>query len=190
MTRHDQAMHTAPSAGQLSAPGADDGTTLCALLARVGRADSAAFAELYDATSARVYGLARMVVRGQVDAERVTELAYVAVWTTAASYDRECEAVLSWMLALTHRGAVDHLRNTARAPRPGDPREAATKWPAAMPAADVHGPGSHRAALTLAYCRGYTRDQVALALDLPLEVVTAHMRDGLLHLTAGGAGRN
>ena len=44
--------------------------------APAGRGDEAAFAELYDATSARVYGLAVRVVRDPAQAEEVTQEAY------------------------------------------------------------------------------------------------------------------
>ena len=44
---------------------------LVALLTRSSRGDEAAFAEIYDLTSSRVFGLARRVVRDPAQAEEV-----------------------------------------------------------------------------------------------------------------------
>jgi RNA polymerase sigma-70 factor (ECF subfamily) len=50
---------------------------LTALLKRSGRGDKDAFAELYDATSARVYGLAVRVVRDPAQAEEVAQESFL-----------------------------------------------------------------------------------------------------------------
>ena len=57
------------------------------LLKACGRGDEGAFAELYDATSARVFGLALRVVRDRAQAEEVTQEAFLDFWRTAARFD-------------------------------------------------------------------------------------------------------
>ena len=56
--------------------------------AAVQRGDEAAFAELYDATSARVYGLVLRVVRDPAQAEEVAQEAFLEIWRTAAGSTR------------------------------------------------------------------------------------------------------
>jgi len=62
-------------------PNADD------LLRRVGRGDEAAFNALYDLLAARVFGLARRVLRDPAQAEEVAQEALVEVWRTAPRFD-------------------------------------------------------------------------------------------------------
>ncbi|QBS46483.1 sigma factor [Nocardia sp. CS682] len=57
------------------------------LLVRCGRSDQQAFAELYDRTCARVFGLVLRVVCDRGYAEDITQEAYVQGWRTAASFD-------------------------------------------------------------------------------------------------------
>ena len=62
-------------------------TDLDALLRRVAHHDSAAFAQLYDATRARVYGMVCRVLRDRGYSEETTQDVYLQVWRTAESYD-------------------------------------------------------------------------------------------------------
>ncbi len=73
------------------APSPEDGapgTDLADLLRRSGRGDEAAFALLYDATAARVFGLAVRVVRDPAQAEEVTQESFLEIWRTAGRFDR------------------------------------------------------------------------------------------------------
>ena len=65
------------------APGPD----LVDLLRSSGRGDEAAFARLYDATAARVFGLALRVVRDRAQAEEVAQEAFLEIWRTSGRYD-------------------------------------------------------------------------------------------------------
>ena len=75
---------------------------LCALMARVAVADAAAFATLYDATSSRVFALARKLSSDLPGAEALTEEVYWQAWIQAARFDRARGSVPAWlrMLAL------------------------------------------------------------------------------------------
>ncbi len=74
-------IHTEPTGSPLVgvpvAPGLSAGELLAELLRRSARGDQQAFAELYDATSSRVYGLAVRVVRDPAQAEEVTQEAFL-----------------------------------------------------------------------------------------------------------------
>ena len=68
-----------PAQAGVPHPGAPAGAgpDLAALLQRSARGDRAAFAALYDATAARVHGLALRVVRDPAQAEEVTQEAFL-----------------------------------------------------------------------------------------------------------------
>ena len=90
---------------------------LAELLKRSGRGDESAFAELYDATSARAYGLAVRVVRDPAQAEEVTQEAFLEIWRTASRFDRERGSAVSWILTLVHRKSVDRVRSAEASTR-------------------------------------------------------------------------
>ena len=88
-----------------------EATNLAQLLsgAAHGRQDS--FAELYDQTSSRVYGMVLRVLRDPGFAEETTQEVYLQVWRTASSFDPTKGSALSWLMTLAHRRAVDRVRS-------------------------------------------------------------------------------
>jgi RNA polymerase sigma-70 factor (ECF subfamily) len=79
------------------------------LLVRSGQGDRAAFAELYDATSNRLFGLVLSVTRDVETSEEVARAAYLQVWRQSARYDRDRGSALGWIMTIAHRAAVDRL---------------------------------------------------------------------------------
>src|SRR5690349_11308955 len=100
------------------APGAADSPTqLADLLKLSARGDEQAFARLYDATSARCYGLAVRVVRDPAQAEEVMQEAFLEIWRTASRFDAARGSAISWLLTLVHRRAVDRVRSAEASSR-------------------------------------------------------------------------
>jgi len=180
-----------PSPGP--APG--EGTAgLAELLRRASRGDEAAFADLYDRTSTKVYGLARRVVRDPAQAEEVAQETYLAVWRQAARYDPAQGGPLAWILTIAHRRAVDRVRS-AESARERDLRFAdgsdydmvAETVTTSLEAARVRRALAsltevQREAVLLAYYGGYTYKEVSELLDVPLGTIKTRMRDGLIRL--------
>ncbi|WP_153502551.1 ECF RNA polymerase sigma factor SigK [Cumulibacter manganitolerans] len=167
------------------------------LLARSSRGDDAAFAELYDLVSARVYGMALRVVRDPAQAEEVTQETFVDVWRQSARYDASRGSVISWVLTVAHRRAVDRVRSSEAARQRDDAydvrnreRERDTTVDAVERSLDrervtqaMRGlTDLQRSALELAYFGGYTHSEVAALLDLPLGTAKTRIRDGLIRL--------
>ncbi len=175
------------------APGPD----LADLLRRAGRADEAAFARLYDATAARVFGLALRVVRDPAQAEEVTQDAFLEIWRTAGRFDPRRGSPLGWLLTITHRKAVDRVRSAEASTRRDttyhhqtQPIEHDTTAEAAEASLDARRVRSalrtltevQREAVGLAYFGGYTHTEVASMLDLPVGTAKTRIRDGLIRL--------
>jgi RNA polymerase sigma-70 factor (ECF subfamily) len=182
------------AAGPAAAGGAVD---LADLLRRSGRGDEAAFAQLYDQTSARVFGLAVRVVRDPAQAEEVTQESFLEIWRTAGRYDADRGSPLSWLMTITHRKAVDRVRSAEAATRRDQTyheRNRAVEHDSTAEAAQVsleaHRVRGAMAALTevqreaigLAYFGGYTHTEVATMLDLPVGTAKTRIRDGLIRL--------
>lgn len=171
-------------------------TTTEDLLAQVARGDRRAFSELYDRTARQVYGLVRRVVRDPTIAEEVSQEVFVEVWRTAPRFDPDRGAVLTWIMTMAHRRAVDRVRSEEAA-RSRDDRVGRMETP------NVEDVGStvesrleaervrralgglsdiQREAIELAYYGGLTYREVAELLDVPLGTVKTRIRDGLIHL--------
>lgn len=180
-----------------SSPGSDERERLADLVSRAARGHESAFADLYDLTSARIYGLVLRVLRSPDHAAEVTQEVYVEVWRKAAHFDAARGGVMAWLTTIAHRRAVDRVRavssDTARDDRYGrrnsDP-EVDHVWDSVEQRLDVDrvrkGLSSlteiQREALSLAYFGGYTQTQVARLLDLPVGTVKTRIRDGMIGL--------
>lgn len=170
---------------------------LAELLRRCGRGDEQAFATLYDAMAARVFGLAKRVVRDPAQAEEVTQEAFLDIWRSSGRFEESQGHAVSWMLTVVHRKAVDRVRSAEASTRRDttyhhethavehdSTAEAAT---ASLEAHRVRQAmagltQAQREALDLAYFKGYTHTEVATMLDLPLGTAKTRIRDGLIRL--------
>ena len=176
---------------------ADPAPDLAELLKLSGRGDEAAFAQLYDATAARAFGLAVRVVRDPSQAEEVAQEAFLEIWRTASRFDRAKGSAVSWILTLVHRKAVDRVRSAEASTRrdttyhQGNHKiehdSTAEAAQASMEARRVRQAMSsltevQRQALELAYFKGYTHTEVASMLDLPVGTAKTRIRDGLIRL--------
>jgi RNA polymerase sigma-70 factor (ECF subfamily) len=170
---------------------------LAELLKRSARGDEAAFAEWYDATAARAYGLAVRVLRDRAQAEEVTQESYLDCWRHAARYDPAKGSAVAWLLTVVHRKAVDRVRSAEASERRDaaygrrdaavahdETSEAAT---ASIEATRVRAAladltNKQREAVELAFLGGYTHTEVASLLDLPVGTAKTRIRDGLIRL--------
>ena len=180
-----------PPGGVPSAP------DLAGLLKACGRGDQAAFAQLYDATSSRVVGLAVRVVRDVAQAEEVAQEAFLEIWRTSARFDPAKGSPLGWLLTIVHRKAVDRVRSAEASTRrdatyhqrnqPVEHDSTAEAATASLEARRVRQAlagltPAQREALELAYFGGYTHTEVATMLELPVGTAKTRIRDGLIRL--------
>ncbi|ODP32852.1 sigma-70 family RNA polymerase sigma factor [Pandoraea sp. ISTKB] len=89
--------------------GAPDGT-LNALLAAVGQADREAFAELYRATSSRLFGVILRMVRDRAEAEDLLQEVFVNIWRRAEAFDPARGNAMTWLIATARNRTIDRLR--------------------------------------------------------------------------------
>lgn len=169
-------------------------TDLDVLLRRVARGDQEAFADFYDATRARVYGLVARVLRDPGYSEETTQEVYLQVWRSAGAYDPASGTPLAWLLTLAHRRAVDRVRSE-QAVTQRESRYGATTVETASDqvsesviisderrqvAACVNGlTDLQRECINLAYYQGLTYAQVSERLSANLATVKSRMRDAL-----------
>jgi RNA polymerase sigma-70 factor, ECF subfamily len=159
--------------------------------------DQAAFAELYDLTSRRVYGIVLKVLRSPEQAKEVTQEVYLEVWAQARRYAPDKGGVVTWIATMAHRRAVDRVRSVSSEVARDEryafidlDREGDEVWESVAQKYDVERVRSalatltpiQRQALQLAYYEGLTQSQIAKALNLALGTVKTRIRDGLRRL--------
>lgn len=169
---------------------------LSTLMSAVVARHDAALGQLYDVTASKLYGLARAMLGNTADAEEVVCDVYVQVWQTAASFDSTRGSVLAWLMTICRSRSLDLLRQRrARAERNveempeevgGDP------GPEDMLTQFQEGTAVHRALaqlsplrrqlVALAFFKGLSHQEIAVAMKLPIGTVKSHLRRSLLSL--------
>ncbi len=178
-------------------PGDRESDRLTDLLRRSSRGDEAAFAQLYDAISARLYGLVVRVVRDPAQSEEVTQEVFLEIWRTSTRFDPDRGSAIGWMLTIAHRKAVDRVRSAEAAGRRDQTYHETNQdvdfdTTAEAAHSSIEGErvrkalqtltAAQRGALELAFFGGYTHTEVATMLGLPLGTAKTRIRDGLIRL--------
>ena len=83
---------------------------LAGLLADCAKRDRAAFSRLYEATSAKLYGVALRILRREDWAEEVLQECFVSIWTHAPEYRAGLAAPMTWMTSIVRNRCLDWLR--------------------------------------------------------------------------------
>ena len=90
---------------------------LSRLLARTGLGDRAAFATLYQRSSAHLLGVVLRINRDRAQAEDILQEVYVNVWRAAQSFDAAQSQPLTWLTSIARNRAIDSLRRSQTRPQ-------------------------------------------------------------------------
>jgi RNA polymerase sigma-70 factor (ECF subfamily) len=167
------------------------------LLGHVALGDQTAFAELYDRTASRVFGLVKRLLRDHAQSEEVTQEVFLEIWQNATRYDSGKGSAIGWMLTITHRRAVDRIR-ASQASRDRDTRigirDYAPAFDGVAERVEVQIESERveeamtrltllqRQAVQLAYFGGYSHSEVSAMLKVPIGTVKTRLRDGMIRL--------
>ncbi|MEV7793123.1 sigma-70 family RNA polymerase sigma factor [Streptomyces sp. NPDC087512] len=165
---------------------------------RLARGEAAALGELYDRFASLVHGLAHRVLDDERAADRITRDVFAHVWEHPDTYDPRQGPLRSWVATLTHRLAVQRLRDTEAAALarggPGTTEELEHRVRHASVAARADYivqsmPAPLRAALELAYFQRRDYRQTAADLGVTEDEARRRLRLGLqLLATANDTG--
>lgn len=172
------------------------------LLVLVERNDDAqAFEILYDRHSRVAFSLAFRLLGDRGAAEDLVQDAFLSVWRGSSSYAHARGSVRNWLLSILHNRGVDRLRTGAAMARRQEALEQVVLQAPDAPDAADEGigrvlAGSVRQELAslppeqgdvvkLAYFGGFTHQEIAEMLQLPLGTVKSRMRLGLERLRRG-----
>lgn len=81
-----------------------------ALIKRVSLADRAAFSELYDITSAKLFAVIARIIKDADEAQDALQDCYVNLWRRAHSFDDSRARAAGWLVMIARNAAIDRLR--------------------------------------------------------------------------------
>jgi len=181
---------------------------LARLLARTGLGDRAAFATLYERTSAHLFAVVLRIQRDRAQAEDILQEVYVNVWRAARSFDAAQSQPLTWLTSIARNRSIDSLRRVQARPKietgagdlAGDAEEESVYDTVAdespgppdllSRASDARALGRcmealtalQRQSLALAFYQGLSHAEVAEHMRQPLGTVKSWVRRALLAL--------
>ncbi|HKC45433.1 MAG TPA: sigma-70 family RNA polymerase sigma factor [Burkholderiales bacterium] len=177
---------------------------LAELLEACARQDRAAFAQLYQATAAKLFGVAVRILRRDDWAEEVLQDCFVSIWSHAGSYSPGLSAPMTWMTSIVRNRCLDWLRRpkvevvlqrededaedpieAVPSDEPG-PLDQLARSADAKALADCLArlEAKQRQAIMLAFYDGLSHSELASHMRQPLGTVKTWVRRGLERLKA------
>ena len=170
-------------------------TEIADLIARCALRDRQAFRDLYQRTSAKLFGVSLRILKDRAEAEEALQEVYVKIWQRADRYVAGGYSPISWLVAVARNHALDILR--ARKPVADD-------IDAALDVADA-GPTPEQSALESgertridgclgeleaakadavrgAYLDGFSYEELAARHSVPLNTMRTWLRRSLIKL--------
>ena len=166
------------------------------LLARVARQDKAAFAALYSATSAKLYGIVLRICRRPDVGQELLQEVYIRIWQRAGDFDPARSSPITWMATIARNRALDEVRLKRPLSLEDEPSALEVADPARLPsewaelADDARRLEECLAALEpdksdiirLAYSAGLSREELATRYGRPVATIKTWIHRGLKQL--------
>jgi RNA polymerase sigma-70 factor (ECF subfamily) len=154
--------------------------------------DNQAFSYLYDNYSAALYGIVKQIVGDAELSNDVMQEVFVNIWRKIDTYDPSKGRLFTWMLNIARNASIDKTRsrNYQQSLRQVPLSESEIAHPVVRAGIDDFGlkkmiyqlKSEQRMLIDLSYYQGYTHDQIAKALNIPLGTVKTRLRAALSQL--------
>ena len=173
-----------------------DDATLRRLLAGIARGEANRLAELYDLTSPKLYGLILRIQRDRGLAEDILQDVYMRIWQAAGAYRPEVGPPLPWLCTIARNRAIDSVRRKVEhqgldldngedwVARLMDPHDGTAEFMdrEALVACLNRLEPAHRDCVVLAYCEGFSREELAARFDRPVNTIKTWLHRSLAGL--------
>ena len=165
------------------------------ILKRIAAGDKTAVQDCLDNYGGLVWSLARRMSPNTDEAEDAVQEIFIDVWKNAARFDEAQSSETTFVAMIARRRLIDRLRKTNRQPNV-DSLDDILAEPASVTNLDMQvGVEAKEAAaamknlrpeqrqiLHLSIVQGYSHQEIADALDMPLGTVKTHARRGLIQV--------
>ncbi len=177
--------------------GTADRQRLVLALRNVAAGDKTALQQVYDQTSAKLFGVCLRILRDRDEAEDVLQDVYVSVWRRAGSFDPDRGvSPITWLATLARNRAIDRLRASKKhlarplefAAEAADPSMLASETMERDQSADqLHAclaelEPDHAAYIRAAFFDGQTYASLAETAGAPLGTMKSWVRRALMRL--------
>lgn len=155
------------------------------------------FAYLYDRYSGAVYGIICKIVKHEPAGEELLQDVFVKVWKNIEQFDESKGSLFTWLLNIARNTCIDYLRSrnhkfsmlTAGNGEPemektGDTVHTYHTEHSELRTLAYKLDAKYRQVIDLVYFWGYSQDEVAKMLNMPLGTVKTRSRTGIQHLRA------
>lgn len=144
---------------------------------------------LYTMYAGSLYGIISRLVRRQEDAEDVLQETFIKIWRSVRSYDSEKGRLFTWMAKIARNVAMDHLKSKSH--KKSNLNNNLDMYQVVVDNQyntennfDTIGikeitnklPLRYYSILELIYFKGFTHQEAAIELDLPLGTVKTRLR--------------
>ncbi|HZH01649.1 MAG TPA: sigma-70 family RNA polymerase sigma factor [Flavisolibacter sp.] len=162
------------------------------LVALLKAKDNQAFSYLYDNYAGALCGVVKQIVGDMELANDVLQEVFVSIWRKIDTYDASKGRLFTWMLNIARNAAIDKTRSknyqVGLKVQSFDGNE--YNHPVVRPGFDDFGlkkqlqklKDEQRLLVDLSYYQGYTHEQIAKALNIPLGTVKTRLRSALSQL--------
>lgn len=170
----------------------DDQDIALALIRRIAAREKAALGELYDRYSGAVLGLLVKVTRHDAVAEDLLQEVFLKIWEKAADYDASKGRLFTWILNIARNKGIDYLRSAEHKRtvkiqnddsdvgklNAGSGAAVTTQKPEHIGMRDHVAtlPEEQQEVIQLLYYRGFTQQEAAEELGIPLGTVKTRSR--------------
>jgi RNA polymerase sigma factor (sigma-70 family) len=161
------------------------------LVALLRQKDDNAFSYLYDHYAGALYGVVKQIVLDAEVANDVLQEVFVSIWRKIDTYDDAKGRLFTWMLNIARNAAIDKKRSKGFQQNLKQlPLDNVVMQAPARAGIDDYGlkkvlfklKEEQRLLIDLSYYQGFTHDQIAKALDMPLGTVKTRIRSALIQL--------
>ena len=163
------------------------------LVASLRSKEEEAFSYLYEHYSGALYGVIKQIVGDAELSNDVLQESFVNIWRRMESYDEKKGRLFTWMLNIARNAAIDKTRSKGfQQSQRQIPLDGEAIQPSVRPGIDDYGlkklilklKDEQRLLIDLSYFQGYTHEQIATALHIPLGTVKTRIRSALTQLRA------
>ncbi|RYY87914.1 MAG: sigma-70 family RNA polymerase sigma factor [Chitinophagaceae bacterium] len=162
------------------------------LVAQLRAKDDAAFSYLYDHYAGALQSIVKQIVGDEELSQDVVQEVFVSIWRKMESYDAGKGRLFTWMLNIARNAAIDKVRSKSfqQGLRQQSLDGAEHLGPSVRPGGEDVGlkkvlsrlKEEQRMLIDLSYYQGFTHDQIAKELNIPLGTVKTRLRSALSQL--------
>lgn len=165
------------------------------LITLIQSGDQDAFAYLYDHYSKALYKVIYTIIGANEETEDILQNVFVKIWHNFSSYDKEKGRLYTWMLNIARNSSIDYTRSKQN--KTNLQNHTSDNIVSEIDRRYVNDVNydhiglknvlsglkkEHQTIIDLAYYEGYTQEEIAQKLNIPLGTVKTKVRQAIIRL--------